>query len=94
MLETSAGIETMRENVNLLSTCVSLEGTDHPLCPWESICAWVSKLCVLQFVTRNLANQSPVSTIHLGGRGASYTVIEWMGGMKILQSWSGFLALK
>ena len=50
MLETSAGIETMRQNVNLLSTCVSLEGTDHPLCPRESICAWVSVLCILQFV--------------------------------------------
>ena len=26
------------------------EGTDHPLCPWESICAWVSELVYYNFL--------------------------------------------
>lgn len=49
-LESSVGIEDMMENVSFLSTCLSPEGTDHPLCPRESICARVSVLCILQFV--------------------------------------------
>ena len=43
-----------------------------PLCPWKSICAWVSELCVL-FVIRIFRNQSLVSIVYLGGGGVRST---------------------
>lgn len=64
-METSVGIEDMRENI--LSPALSLERTDHPLCPW-SICEGVSELGVLQFVICIFVK--PESWVHnTSGRG-------------------------
>lgn len=46
-METSVGIEDMRENV--LSSALSPEEIDHPLCPWESTCEGVSELDDMHF---------------------------------------------
>lgn len=59
-METSVGIEGMRENV--LSSALSPEEIDHPLCPWESTCEGVSELDVLQFVICIFAK--PESWVH------------------------------
>lgn len=39
----------MRENMNLYPS-VFPRGLIHPLCPWESICAWVSELVYYSFL--------------------------------------------
>ena len=88
-METSVGTEDMRDNV--LSPALSPEGTDHPLCPWESICEasvkeWVN-LVYYNLWYALLQNQNPGSTIHLevGGRHEGSLILSKAPDLEILR---------
>ena len=87
-LETSVGIENMRENVNLYPR-VFPGGNWSPIVPMRKHLCMSEWTCVLQFFICIFANQSPGSTIQLGDGGTRCIVTEWAASIKFFNPVQG-----
>ena len=92
-MESSVCIENVRENVNLLSTCLSqTELISHWAREKAFVHEWVNFVYCLWYIV--FRNQSLVSIVYLGGGGVRSTPTKQTNGMNILSSWEGFLAFE